>query len=66
MHLYHLDTPHDSRYSLAEVSASDQVKSRPTYLSDLGATDQLPGGLRHSRRSDFFKDKADVHTREKS
>ncbi len=42
MHSYHPDTPHDSRRAPAEVSASDQVRSRPTYSSGLGATDLLP------------------------
>ncbi len=41
MHLYHPDMPHDSRRAPAEVSASDQVRSKPTYLSGLGATDLL-------------------------
>ncbi len=42
MHLYHPDTPHDSRRTHAEVSASDQVRSKPTYSSGLGATSLLP------------------------
>ncbi len=42
MHLYHPDTPHVSRHATAEVSASDQVRSRPTYSSGLGATSLLP------------------------
>ncbi len=41
MHSYHPDTPHDSRCSPAEVSASNQVRSRPTYSSGLGATGLL-------------------------
>ena len=32
------NTPHDSRRALAEVSASNQVKLRPTYLSGLEVT----------------------------
>ncbi len=36
------------------------------YLSRLGATSLLLGGLRHSRCSDFPEDKADVCTKEKS
>ncbi len=58
--------PHDSRRALAEVSASDQVRSRPMYSSGLGATGLLPGGLCHFRRFDFSKDEVDVCTREKS
>ncbi len=58
--------PHNSRRAPIEVSASDQVISRPTYSSGLGATSLLPGGFCHSRRSDFPEDKADVRTREKS
>ncbi len=42
MHSYHPDTPYNSRRTLAKVSASDQVRSRPTYSSGLGATGLLP------------------------
>ncbi len=42
MRSYHPDTTHDSRPALVEVSASDQVSSRPTYLLGLGATGLLP------------------------
>ena len=42
MHLYHPNTPHDSRRASTEVSTSDQVKSRPTYSSSLGVTGLLP------------------------
>ena len=31
--------PYDSRRAPAKVSASNQVRPRPTYLSGLGATD---------------------------
>ncbi len=58
--------PYDSRHVPAKVSTSDQVRSRPTYMSGLGATGLLAGGLRHSHRSDFPEDKSDVWTREKS
>ncbi len=58
--------PHDSRHTPAKVSTSDQVRSRLTYSSGLGATGLLLGELRHSRHSDFLEDKADVNTREKS
>ncbi len=58
--------PHNSKRALAEISASDQVRSRSMYLLGLGATSLLPGGLRHSHCSDFPKDKVDVCTREKS
>ncbi len=51
MHSYYLDTPHDSRRAPEEVSASDQVRSRPTYSSGLGATDLLP---RSSSFSSFW------------
>ncbi len=56
---------HDSRHVSVEVFASDQVRSMPTYSSDLGATGLLLGGLRHSRHSDFPEDKADIRTRVK-
>ncbi len=42
IYLYHPDMPHDSRRTPVEVSASDQVRSRPTYSSGLGATGLLP------------------------
>ncbi len=45
MRSYRPDTPHDSRRALAEVSASNQVRSRPTYLLGLGATGLLPRPL---------------------
>ncbi len=48
MQLYHPDTPHDSRRAPAEVSASDQVRSRSTYSLGLGAT-----GLLRRRPSAF-------------
>ncbi len=57
---------HDSRYAPVEVSASDQVRSRPTYLSGLWDTNLLSGGLCHSRCFDFPKDETDVRIREKS
>ncbi len=47
-HLHHLwyiriipDTPHDSRRALAEISTSNQVRSKPTYSSRLEATGLL-------------------------
>ncbi len=42
MHLYHPDTPHDFRRTPVEISASDQVRSRPMYSPGLGATGLLP------------------------
>ncbi len=36
-----LDTPHDSRYTPAEVSASDQARPKPTYSSGMGGTNLL-------------------------
>ncbi len=41
IHLYHPDMLHNSRQAPAEVFISDQVRSRPTYLSGLGATGLL-------------------------
>ncbi len=38
---YHLDTPYDSKRVPADLFASDQVSSRPTYLSGLGVTSLL-------------------------
>ncbi len=48
MHLYHPNTPHDSRRAPAEVFTSDQVKSKATYSSGLGATGLLPRPLSFS------------------
>ncbi len=45
-----LDMPHDSRRAPVEVSASNQVRSKPMYSSGLGDTGLLPGGLHHSRQ----------------
>ncbi len=68
MHLYHPDTPHDSRRAPAKVSTSDQVRSRPTYFV-------RPGGHWSTTKeafvilisySDFPEDEADVCTMEKS
>ncbi len=42
MRLYHLDMPHDSNRALAEVSASDQVRFKPTYSLGLRATGLPP------------------------
>ncbi len=42
IHSYLPDMPHDSRRAPAEVSAFDQVRSRPTYSSGLGVTGLLP------------------------
>ncbi len=62
-----LDTPHDSRRAPVKVSVFDQVRSKPMYLSGLGATGLLPGGFCQSRHYfDFPEDEADVYTREKS
>ncbi len=57
--------PHDSRRAPEEVFISDQVRSRPTYLSGLGVTGLLSGGLRHSHCFVFPEDKADIRTRKK-
>ncbi len=48
--------PHDSKRAPAEISASDQVRSRPMYSSSLGATGLLSGDLHHSHHSDFPED----------
>ena len=48
MHLYHPDTPHNSRREPVKVFVSDWVRSRPMYLSGLRAT-----GLLLKRLSSF-------------
>ncbi len=68
MHSYYPDTSHDSRRAPAEVSASDQVRSRPMYSLGLGATWSATkeAFVIFIRYSDFPEDEADVCTREKS
>ncbi len=48
MHSYHPDTPHDSRRAPAEVFASDEIRSSPTYSLGLRATGLLPRPLSFS------------------